>query len=125
MFSIAFLIILGLFVWFILLPALRVGMAINRARKQARDFFGAMNGGASSGTRSSAKSSSKSSKSGSQPAPRRRKIDPSVAETVEFEEIACTVTETAGAGDRQSSTTASYTRTEAQIVDAEWEDIPS
>lgn len=110
---------LALIIWFVVRPALRVGMAVNRARKQARDFFDAMNGAPSSAGRQRP-----SSTPSPEPAPRRRKIDPSVAETVEFEEIACNVTSSAAA-DGPESASASCSRTEAQIVDAEWEDLPS
>lgn len=53
-----------------------------------------------------------------QPAPHRKKIDPSVGEYVAFTEIEVTETTTS-----QNNTTTNV-RVEQQVVDVEWEDIP-
>lgn len=114
-----FYLLLGLFIWFIVVPLVRVGFTINRARKQARDFFTSMGGGQAWGTDKNARNTGKDKNT--KPEPKKKKIDSSIAETVEFEEIACNVTTVSDAEGTQTTTT--YTRTEAQITDVEWEDV--
>ncbi len=48
----------------------------------------------------------------------KKKIDPSVGEYIEFQEVSCTVETSDSQGNRHI-----YTQTEQQIVDVEWEDI--
>lgn len=56
-----------------------------------------------------------------EPKPKKaKKIDPTVGEYVEFEEVACNVSYTSTTTE---SGTTTRIETEEQIVDAEWEDI--
>jgi hypothetical protein len=101
-----------LFVFFIVIPVVRVVITIWRARRQTRRFFDQFRNATGTGA---------SSQTGRKEAPRqpktKKKIDPSVGEYVAFEEIKTESTTT----DRQNTTT--YTEVEQQIVDVDWEDI--
>lgn len=101
-----------LFVFFIVIPVVRVVITIWRARRQTRRFFDQFRNATGTGP---------SSQTGRKEAPRqpktKKKIDPSVGEYVAFEEIKTESTTT----DRQNTTT--YTEVEQQIVDVDWEDI--
>lgn len=101
-----------LFVFFIVIPVVRVVITIWRARRQTRRFFDQFRNATGTGA---------SSQTGRKEAPRqpktKKKIDPSVGEYVAFEEIK---TETTTADARDAKT---YTEVEQQIVDVEWEDI--
>lgn len=107
--SLIFFILLILFVWFILLPALKVYRAYSNLRKQARDFFG--------GNPRTDKQTPHGDPSRA-PKPKRKKIDPNIGEYVEFEEITVSTTSTSENGH----TTTNYRR-ESQVTDVEWEDI--
>lgn len=101
-----------LFVFFIVIPVVRVVITIWRARRQTRRFFDQFRNATGAGA---------SSQTGRKEAPRqpktKKKIDPTVGEYVAFEEIKTESTTT----DRQNTTT--YTEVEQQIVDVDWEDI--
>lgn len=105
-------ILIFLLIFFVVLPIFRVGVAIYRARRQARQFFDSFrrNG-----------AGAPADETPDAPKPKKKKIDPSDGEYVAFEEIESTTTvdsQTDSAG--RSSTTV---ETEQQIVDIEWEDI--
>ena len=112
------LLLLGFIVFFIIIPLIRVGMAVNRVRRQQREMFNNIFGG---GTESTSGNSGKNKKENTSPKAKRKKIDANVGEYVEFEEITTTVSDsesTAGGNNK-----ATKTITEQQIVDVEWEDI--
>lgn len=113
--SLLVLILLFIFAYYVLLPMIRGLMQFNRMRSNARDFFNSMNQQAS-GARSD-------SRQPQQPAPKKKKIDPSVGEYVDYEEI--TVEQTTVNATTATDGTSSTTRidVEQQIVDVEWEDI--
>lgn len=101
-----------LFVFFIVIPVIRVVITIWRARRQTRRFFDQFRNAAGAGA------SSQTGRKEPQQKPRsKKKIDPSVGEYVAFEEIKSETTTT----DRQNTTT--YTEVEQQVVDVDWEDI--
>ncbi|MGN0220127.1 MAG: hypothetical protein ACI4AX_07570 [Muribaculaceae bacterium] len=101
-----------LFVFFIVIPIIRVMATIWRARRQTRRFFDQFRtaAGAGASTQTRQKEAPRQPKT-------KKKIDPSVGEYVAFEEIK---TETTTADARDAKT---YTEVEQQIVDVEWEDI--
>lgn len=114
--SILGLLFLAFIIFFIIIPLVRVLTALSRARHQVRDIFGAMNGGA--GSRSGQqRSEHRTRRPEPQPRQRRKKIDPTVGEYVDFEEVSCTVTK-----EGNNGTTTKY-KTESQIEDITWEEL--
>lgn len=110
-------ILLLILLFFVILPLLRGAIAVYRAQRQAREMFNMFTGrGQSSGGHSNAGNRQADTASRQ----KKKKIDPSVGEYVEFEEIHTTATASSQSG--RSTTT---TEIEQQIVDAEWEDIPN
>ncbi len=105
-----------LFVFFIVIPIIRVMITIWRARRQTRRFFDQFRNAAGAGSGSS--SQTRQNDAPRQPKA-KKKIDPTVGEYVAFEEIKSETTQTAG-GTAGAKT---YTEVEQQIVDVEWEDI--
>lgn len=101
-----------LFVFFIVIPVIRVVITIWRARRQTRRFFDQFRTAAGTGASSHTRQKEPQQKPRS-----KKKIDPSVGEYVAFEEIKSETTTT----DRQNTTT--YTEVEQQVVDVDWEDI--
>lgn len=110
--------LLGMVVWYII----KAAIAVSRARKRASEFFDSIN--------SEAREASRHTRKGGWSSPARRKskkIDPSVGEYVDFEEI--TVSHTSAAdtgsapGEKSDRRQAGRKDTESQISDAEWEDI--
>lgn len=126
--SILGLFLLFLFVFFIVVPVVRLTLMFFRLRSQARRFFDGMNGGSSqadgrqSGSRQSGARQRRSGGT-TNPEQPRKKIDPRVGEYVEFEEIACNVTTDSATGTTTRTTTSTRIKVESQIEDAEWEDI--
>lgn len=105
-------ILIFLLIFFVVLPIFRVGAAIYRARRQARQFFDSFG---RNGAGAPADESAAATK------PKKKKIDPSDGEYVAFEEIESTTTvDSKTDKDGHTSTTV---ETEQQIVDIEWEDI--
>ena len=101
-----------LFVFFIVIPVIRVVITIWRARRQTRRFFDQFRTAAGAGASSQTRQKEPQQKPRS-----KKKIDPSVGEYVAFEEIKSETTTTY----RQNTTT--YTEVEQQVVDVDWEDI--
>lgn len=104
--------LLGTVVWYII----KAAIAVARARKRASELFDSFN--------SEAREASRHTRKGGWSTPGRqksKKIDPSVGEYVEFEEISTTAEPT----DRQDQNdrTTGQKNIESQITDAEWEDI--
>lgn len=100
-------------IYFVIWPLVRTSMRVRSAMKQMRDMADRAQRAAGAGFRTAADSAAGRR--------RRKKIDPSVGEYVEFEEISGSrrdTVESDGAGNVRYSS-------EQQIVDAEWVDIPS
>ncbi|MDE5573240.1 MAG: DUF4834 family protein [Muribaculaceae bacterium] len=108
--SFFFLLLLGIFVWVIVIPIIKGVMLVNRVRNNARDMFNRATGRSNNGSQG---------KTGGNESVKRKKIDSSVGEYVEFEEIQVTQTETQTTADGGQTT---Y-KAESQIVDVEWEEI--
>ena len=113
--SLLFGLLLGTVVWYII----KAAIAVARARKRASELFDSFN--------SEAREASRHTRKGGWSTPGRhksKKIDPSVGEYVEFEEISTTA-DTAAPSDRQdhNDRTTGQKNIESQITDAEWEDI--
>lgn len=105
-------ILIFLLIFFVVIPIFRVGAAIYRARRQARQFFdnfGRNGAGAPADETAAA------------PKPKKKKIDPADGEYVQFEEIESTTTVDSKTDSAGHTTTT--VETEQQIVDIEWEDI--
>lgn len=104
-------IIILVFVGVIFAAIARAVAAVLRVRRKFREAF--------SGTSDDRRESDPRRHRGrdAEAARRKKKIGRDVGEYVEFEEVACTV-ET---DDGSSSTT--YTATEQQVTDVEWEDV--
>jgi hypothetical protein len=108
------IIFFGLLIWFlvkfIISPILRVALTINRAKRQARDFFGAYN---NMGGREEYYGQNQEPEQNVN----KKKIDKNVGEYVEFEELSAS----------ETTTTANSTSTrvyhESQVTDVEWEDV--
>lgn len=105
--------LLLLFLFFIVIPLVRVTWFLYKARRQARRFFDSMSSGASGKGRRSSEPE--------RPV-HRKKIDPSVGEYIDFEEVTVTKTSTTTDASGKTTTTTS-TVTESQITDVEWEEI--
>lgn len=103
-------IFLFLLIWFVIIPLVRIAIAVHRARKRVREVFGGMGGSTDDVG---------NSRSDNEPPRKAKIIDPSVGEYVAYEDIIVSAEET----NKNSGTTTRYT-IEQQIVDAEWEDIP-
>lgn len=118
-------ILLLLFIFFIVIPLVRIGIRVwtlqrqwRRAQQQMADAFA----GAGRDASSAAGGAGRQERRGPQRPPRRKKkIDPSVGEYVFFEEIHTETTTdstsgTAGVGKTKF-------RAESQVEDAVWEEI--
>lgn len=103
-------ILLALFLIFILPRLIRGILLVRRVRRHVRQAYEAMYG-----TSREPRQEPRRRDGWSAPAPRRRKIDPSVAQQVKYEEIS---------QQRTIITPQATYTTEQQIVDAEWEEIP-
>lgn len=109
--------LLGIVVWYII----KAVIAVSRARKRASAFFDNLN--------AEAREASRHTRKGGWSAPGRqksKKIDSSVGEYVDFEEISASSASagteaTQGETDRRNQSSRKYT--ESQITDVEWEDI--
>ncbi len=110
------LLLLIFFIWFVLMPLIRVFTTAHRAQKTFRQATSAFQQ-AQQGPQP------RQRRAGwTRPEPRRKHIDPEVGEYVKFQERELTEEELR---QRQDGST-TYTRTtysESQIEDAEWEDI--
>lgn len=98
-------------IYLVVVPLWNIYSAVSRQRRAMRDIFERA-ASASSGSGRGPSSSSRQERP-----VQKKKIDPTVGEYVEFEEIETTTT----VADEQSTTT-TYTR-ESQVTDVEWEDI--
>lgn len=115
-------ILLILFFIFIVWPIIKVAILVSRVRKKQREVFEAMYG---------QRSKEKERKNGWQeaPAPRKKKIDPSVGEYVSYEEITVTDEQTEAnryfgeATEQPGKSDRSVTGDDQQVSDADWEDI--
>lgn len=108
------LLLLGIFIYYVVWPIVRVALTLRRARRQARDFFNDASG------RSGAQGQRESSAYREYRRARRRggkKIDASVGEYVEFEEIP-----TYRSADTGQATRPDF-KPESQVEDAEWVDL--
>ncbi|MDE6267656.1 MAG: DUF4834 family protein [Muribaculaceae bacterium] len=113
--SLLVLILLILFAYYVILPVVRGLMQLNRMRSNARDFFNSMN-------QQAAGARSRDSQP-QQPAPKKKKIDPSVGEYVDYEEITVEQTTVNATTTTDGSSSSTSIDVEQQIVDVEWEDI--
>lgn len=119
--SLIFLLI-GIYILYLLLrPAIRVWRAYSKMKKGDFDMFGDLFGQPGAQKRSSAYDRDGNRKGGwTRPGVKKKKIGDDVGEYVKFSEVTVeTSTES-----QTSSGGHSYTATEQQIVDVEWEDIP-
>lgn len=105
-----------LFIFFFVIPLLRVGVAVYKVRRRMRDM---VNG--AYGARANGAPADKPRKAGwSAPRQHRKKIGADVGEYVKYEELTVMSSETADGG---SSTRVEHFTAESQVVDADWEDI--
>ena len=91
-------------------PIVRVGFTVHRMRRQAREAFEAFN--------NAAQGYPGQQQQQPQHNHGKKKIDKNVGEYIEFEEISSSQTVSDNTGN-----TSTRTVTEAQVTDAEWEDI--
>ncbi|MCM1483707.1 MAG: DUF4834 family protein [Muribaculaceae bacterium] len=111
------LLILGFLFW----PLIRTALALRAAQKRARQAFTQAQKAAEEATRRNRPGGwSRQDPTGAsrRSARHKKKIDPTVGEYVEWEEIKVESTTTTSTTDSRDT----YV-TEEQIVDAEWEDI--
>lgn len=109
-----------IFLIWIARPIIRGIFLVHRVRKSARQMYEQMYGGASRQPQEPPRR-----KPGwSSPAPRKKKIDPSVGEYVRFQEIQTTETVDSHTDPATGDTRTTVT-VEQQVTDAEWEDLPS
>ncbi len=107
--------LLILFIWFIVVPLLKVASFVNRARKTMRQ-------GARGFQRTDNPDEPTPRKGGwSAPRRHRKRIDPSVGEYVNFQEIQLTPAEIEQRS--RDNTRTRTTHAESQIEDAEWTEI--
>lgn len=111
------LIFLFLFVYFIVIPMVRLFMRVRRGRQQFNDIFSAFGGNPSA--RTSAQSGGRPGGWNTPPG-RKKKFSREEGEYVEFEEVE-TASCSYNPGTGQTETR--YT-VEQQITDVEWEDLP-
>ena len=120
--------LLLLFIFFIVVPLVKVGIRIYAMRRQWKEFYRAATGQSPrsggrgfgfSRSRKDGRGPASSAKDGAQ-RQRGKKIDPDVGEYVAFEEISCNVGNSSKADDAKTS---AKFKTEQQIVDVEWEDL--
>lgn len=117
-------IVLGIYILYLLLrPAIRMWRAYSKMKKGEFDFFSDFFGQPGA-QRSSTVHRDGSRKSGwSAPGIKKKKIPGDVGEYVKFSEIEVDAeTETRQTDARGHAT---YTATEQQVVDVEWEDLPA
>lgn len=109
------LLLLILFIWFIVVPLLKVASFVNRARKGMRQ--------GTRGFQSTGSPDEPTPRKGGWSAPRRhrKRIDPSVGEYVNFQEIRLTPAEIEQRSRNNART--STTPAESQVEDAEWTEI--
>lgn len=105
--------LLLIFLFFVVYPLFKIGITVYRVRQKASEFFNRSsgNGGAdgyTSGKRRAGWSHTRQD--------RKKKIDPSVGEYVEFEDIKVPYRQEEFRGRTDY-------KTEPQVEDAEWEDI--
>ncbi len=106
--------LLILFIVFFVVPFFRIVLTVHKARRTMRDAMRGMYGGAQQGQ----PAKERERKAGwTAPVVRRKKIEKDVGEYVKFEELPADPAHPDGA------TRVTYTRTEVQITDVEWEDI--
>ena len=105
-------ILIFLLIFFVIIPIFRVGAAIYRARRQTRQFFDSLGRNAAG---------NRSDETPATPKPKKKKIDPTDGEYVQFEEIDSTTT--VNSSTDSAGRTSTTVETEQQIVDIEWEDI--
>lgn len=101
-----------LLIWF-LIKVGRLWLMVYRMQRRSRKAFEQMFGNAA-GQQETGRPAGWSA-----PQARKRRIDPSVAETVRWEEVKVTTSHTATSNDGKTTSTC----TEQQIVDCEWEEI--
>lgn len=114
--------LLLLLIFFIIIPMIRAGIALYKARKQAREIFEQFRAAASGGGFGEEEHGRNESPKHPEPPVKKKKIDATVGEYVSFEEIPLPP-------DYDPKTDTMYSRTEtviteSRIVDVEWEDIP-
>lgn len=114
--TIIILAILTVLLW----PAIRTILALRRAQKQAQQAFSQARRAAQEESRRNRPGGWSAGEAGSAPQqqPRRKKIDPSVGEYVEWEEVKVSSTTTDSSGKSTRTTV-----TEEQITDVEWEEL--
>lgn len=103
--------LLLLLIFFFVIPAIRVGWALYRARHAARSFFKDAFG--------TGNTSQRQRRDNQPPSPRAKKIARDVGEYVAFEEISSTASSDTGTASKEEFTSVS----ESQVEDAEWEEI--
>lgn len=103
------IILLFLFIWYVVRPAVKFFMTVNRLRDEARSAY-----------QNRAPRPQNERKAGwTAPVRRKKKIDRNVGEYIEYEEI----TRVSAPNAPNQSGQSGYTFTEEQITDVEWEDI--
>lgn len=108
LFFLIFIIFIG---WILLRPVIRIWSTVHKAQKQANDFFRAASGYTDQSGQRRRESRTQQSRR------QHKKIDPSVGEYVEFEEISVY-----SDSFTQQNQEVKF-KPEQQIEDAEWEDI--
>lgn len=106
------IILLFLFIWYVVRPAVKFFMTVNRLRDQARSAYQNRWGG----------SQRQSERKAGWTAPvkrKKKKIDRNVGEYIEYEEI----THISASSESTTSGQTRYSSTEEQVTDVEWEDI--
>ena len=109
--------LLIIFVVFFVIPLLRVVTTVYKARRTMRDAMRSMYE-AQQGQRAQGAEPHRRKAGWTSPIMRRKKITKDVGEYVKFEELPADPDTPA-----DGYTRATYTRTESQITDVEWEDI--
>lgn len=104
------LILIGLFVWFVVRPAIILRRRWKQMQDAARRFYNQQPDGDSADRRSEP----------GRPKRKEKKIDATVGEYVEFTETTAQTTKTEADGSTRTTTV----HTEEQVTDVTWEDLP-
>lgn len=107
--------LLLVFIFFIVIPGLRIAFTLYKMRRKVRDAMEQMYGAQQQASGHGAQQKRKAGWSA--PGKPRKKIGKDVGEYVRFEELPATTSSDA------TGTEHPYTGTEPQITDADWEDI--
>lgn len=117
--TILLIIILVILFW----PAIKVAITVHRLKRNARNAYEQMFNQAGGASPRSNQERERRGGWSQAPAAKRKKIGRDVGEYVKFEEIEYTSTTQSTASGESSATRTDF-KTEQQIVDADWTDIP-